>query len=147
MVALSVQPGQLPRQLRALRSRLGPQDLEASLLGHVIEVTGRMEKIEGTVDADDLRELHVRSFRVVPVVVPRAAEMPVIIQPVPPPAAPAPTYVPEKPVATSGTTPEPAPIPLPKTASSLPLLGALSLLTLVGALLLHLLGRRARHAD
>ena len=114
----------------------GARDLDESMLGKVIEVTGRMERIEGTVDADDLRELHVREFRPVPVVAPRAAEMPVIIEPV----APAPEVTPlplpeERPVATSGTTP--TPVALPDTASSLPLLGSLSFLSLVGALLLQ----------
>ena len=122
----------------------GKHDLGTSMLGHVIEVTGRMEKIEGTVDADDLRELHVRAFRPVPVVVPRAVEMPVIIEPIAP--APEPTPLPvERPVGTSGTTAAPAPTPvaLPDTASSLPLFGSLSLLSLVGALLLQRLRRRA----
>ena len=118
------------------------RDLGKDMLGHVIEVTGRMEKIEGTVDAKDLRELHVRAFRPVPVVVPKAAEMPVIIQPVAPAPEPTPTPLPtETPVATSGTAPEP--VALPKTASSLPLYGALSVLSLVAALLLHGLRRRS----
>ena len=117
------------------------RDLEASMLGHVIEVTGRMERIEGTVDANDLRELHVRGFREVPVVVPKPAEMPVIIEPVV--VAPEPTIPPlpeERPIATSGTTP--TPVALPDTASSLPLLGSLSLMSLVGALLLQYRRRR-----
>jgi hypothetical protein len=118
------------------------RDLDASLLGHVIEVTGRMEKIEGTVDAKDLRELHVRQFRAVPVVVPTAAEPPVIIEPVAaaPEAAALPQLPEERPVATSGTTP--TPVTLPDTASSLPLLGSLSILSFVGALLLQLRRRR-----
>jgi hypothetical protein len=112
------------------------RDLDESMLGKVIEVTGRMEKIEGTVDADDLRELHVREFRPVPVVAPRAAEMPVIIEPVAPTPEVRPLPLPEeRPVATSGTTP--TPVALPDTASSLPLLGSLSFLSLVGALLLQ----------
>lgn len=119
------------------------RDLGEGMLGHVIEVTGRMEKIEGTVDANDLRELHVRSYKPVPVVVPRAAEMPVIIEP-PPPAAEVPPLPTESPVGTSGTaaTPPPAPAALPETASLLPLAGSLSLLSLVGALLVHRLRRR-----
>jgi hypothetical protein len=111
------------------------------MLGHVIEVTGRLEKIEGTVDAKDLRELHVRAFHAVPVVVPRAAEMPTIIEPVAPAPAPEiPALPTEHPVATTGTTPTPA--ALPGTASSLPLFGALSLFSFVGALGLHLVGGR-----
>ena len=117
--------------------------LGEGMLNHVIEVTGRLEKLEGTTDAKDLREVHVRSFRPVPVVIPTPAAPPpeVRYMPAPQPQAAIPPLPADQPVATSGTVPTPA---LPKTASSLPLFGMLSLLSLSGALSLHLVGRRRR---
>jgi hypothetical protein len=117
--------------------------LGEGMLNHVIEVTGRLEKLEGTTDAKDLREVHVRSFRPVPVVIPTpAAPAPEVrYMPAPQPQAAIPPLPDEKPVATSGTAPIPA---LPKTASPLPLFGMISLLSLSGALSLHLVGRRRR---
>lgn len=115
--------------------------LGEGMLNHVIEVTGRLEKLEGTTDVRDLREVHVRSFRPVPVVIPTPAAPPpeVRYMPAPQPQAAIPP-LPERPVATSGTMPT----ELPKTASPLPLFGMLSLLSLTGALSLHLIGRRRR---
>jgi len=116
---------------------LGP-----GMLNHVIEVTGRLEKLEGTTDEKDLREVHVRTFKPVPVVIPTPAAPPPEVRylPAPQPQAAIPP-LPDQPVATSGTVPTEE---LPKTASSLPLMGLLSLLSLSGALSLHLVGRRRR---
>lgn len=110
-------------------------------LGRWVEVTGRLEPShEG-----DARELHVTSFRMLPVAIPTpAAPAPppeVRYMPAPQPQAAIPPLPAEQPVATSGTVPTPA---LPKTASSLPLFGLLSLLSLSGALSLHLVGGRRR---
>ena len=123
------------------------------MLNHIIEVTGRLEKLKGTTaastttadsttDARDLREVHVRSFRAVPVVIPTPAAPPPEMRymPAPQPQAAIPPLPDEKPVATSGTVPT----ELPKTASSLPLFGLVSLLSLSGALSLRLIGRRRR---
>jgi hypothetical protein len=132
------------------------------MLNHVIEVTGRLERLKSSsaasnttaastttadsaTDARELREVHVRSFRAVPVVIPTPAAPPEVRympapQPQPQPQAAIPPLPDEKPVATSGTMPT----DLPKTASSLPLFGMISLLSLSGALSLHLVGRRRR---
>jgi LPXTG-motif cell wall-anchored protein len=115
-----------------------------SMLGRYVEITGRLERIEGSDDPDDLRELHVRSFREVPVVPPRIVEAappsapPPVFEPQPPaPQAEAPAIPEQKPVATTGT----APAPLPKTASGSSLIGFLGLLSLAGALGLRLFHR------
>jgi hypothetical protein len=125
--------------------------LGEGMLNHLIEVTGRLEKLKGTTAAStttadsttdrDLREVHVKSFRPVPVVIPTPAAPPpeVRYMPAPQPQAAIPP-LPDQPVATSGTVPT----ELPKTTSSLPLFGLLSLLSLLGALSLRLIGRRRR---
>jgi LPXTG-motif cell wall-anchored protein len=119
-----------------------------SMLGRMVEISGRLERIEGSDDPDDLRELHVESFREVPVVPPRIVEAappsapPPVLEPQPPaPQAEAPAIAEEKPVATTGTAPAPAPAPLPKTASGSSLIGVLGLLSLAGALGLRLFHR------
>lgn len=93
------------------------------MVGRWIEVTGRLESLDKT----GLREVHVRSFRVVPVVTPTAEAAPIV----PPPEVAPPEPAPELPaVGTTGVA------ELPKTASSVPmtaLLGALALAA--GALL------------
>jgi len=129
----------------------GRHHLGEGMLNHLTEVTGRLEKLKGTTaatttadsttDARDLREVHVRSFRAVPVVIPTPAAPPEVrYMPAPQPQAAIPPLPDEKPVATTGSVPT----ELPKTASSLPLFGLLSLLSLAGALSLHLVGRRRR---
>jgi hypothetical protein len=111
--------------------------INRSMLGRWVEVNGRLEK-ETDADLTNLRELEVRSFRMVPVLPP-----PVIVEkavpapeprqqseqlPVTPPAEP-PI---EQPIGTTGVS-EPAP-PLPQTAGSLPMIGLLGLLSLAGGL-------------
>jgi LPXTG-motif cell wall-anchored protein len=116
--------------------KLGMNEL---LFGHVIEVNGRLER-ETSSNPDNMRELHVRSFRVVPVVPPRVASAPETpLRFEPEPIAPAPAApIEEKPVATAGV------IQLPNTASSLPAIGLLGMLTMVGGLALHLYRSRER---
>lgn len=89
-------------------------------------------KKETSTDPTNLRELDVKSFRVVPVVRPVAEAIP---EPAPllEPTPVAPAHAEEVPVATTGTV-EPT---LPKTAGSLPALGLLGLLSLAGGLALH----------
>ena len=104
--------------------------INQSMLGHLIEVNGKLEKEEDD-NLANLRELKIRSFRVLPVVPPRA-EAPAPVQQrseyTPPPAE---TIVIEEvePVGTTGV--EPA---LPKTASPLHLMGLLGMLSLAGGL-------------
>ena len=107
--------------------------INGSMLGMWIEINGRLEK-ETDDNPENLRELKVRSFRIVPVVPPQAVQ--VIEQPAPvaqeqPAPAPAPS-VPE-PVATTGTVDT----TLPKTAGPLPAIGLLGLLGLTGGLMLR----------
>jgi len=122
----------------------GDRHLGEGMLNHLIEVTGRLEKLDAsaTTTDRDLREVHVKSFRPVPVVIPTPAAPPpeVRYMPAPQPRAAIPPLPDEKPVATTGTVPP----ELAKTASSLPLFGLLTLLSLSGALSLRLVGRRRR---
>jgi hypothetical protein len=99
--------------------------LNDSLLGMWVEIEGRLEK-ETSDDPDNYREIQMRSFRVVPVVQPRIAE----VLPAPPAPEPIPPPVP---VATTGIE-EPR---LPQTAGELPAIGLLGLLGLTGALMLR----------
>ena len=96
-----------------------------ALIGRWIEIYGKLEK-ETSTDPDNYRELDVKSFRLVPVVRPRAEAVPT---PLPPfEQRPEPLARPEEtPVATTGTA------VLPKTAGSLPVVGLLGLLSLAGA--------------
>jgi hypothetical protein len=112
--------------------------LNQSLIGRWIEVDGTLEK-ETHITPHNQRELRVKSFRMVPVVPPReAAAAPAPAPQLEQPAAPTssdttPTTVEERPVATTGEVP-PA---LPKTASPIPLIGLLGLLSLAGGLALR----------
>ena len=106
-----------------------------SMIGRWIEIYGKLER-ETSADPTNLRELDVKSFRMVPVVRPRAEAAPAPPlqfeqQPyIPAPAAPSE----ETPVGTTGTV-EPT---LPKTATFLPAMGFLGLLSLAGGLALLL---------
>ena len=100
--------------------------INASLLGRWIEISGRLEK-EGSTDPNNLRELSVRSFRLLPVVPPQRVEA----------APPAPVAIPR----VEPPAPEPAPVattaiaePLPRTASPLAMIGLFGLLSLAGGL-------------
>ena len=114
--------------------------MNESMLGRWIEVSGRLEK-EESVDPENLREYYVRSFRMMPVIPP------------PPPraeAAPAPApqvqYRPEPvtPPATTARVEEVEIVTLPRTASPLPAIGLLGLLSLGGGLVLRLFGSHER---
>jgi hypothetical protein len=100
-----------------------------AMLGRWIEINGRLEK-ETSDDPDNLRELYVRSFRILPVVPPRASVAPSpTVEPAPPvyeqqPIAQAPPETPA-PIATTGES-------LPQTASYVPASGLLGLLSLAG---------------
>jgi hypothetical protein len=105
-------------------------------LGHWVEIRGRLER-ETDQNPDNLRELDVLAFRLIPVVAPRAAAPAPAPAPAPA-AAPAPAPAPA-PVA-AAPAPAPAPEPpraLPRTASPLPLVGLAGMLLLAGGLALR----------
>jgi hypothetical protein len=122
--------------------------LDKSMVGRWLQVTGRVGKGYDE-HPNRIRKLDISSAMFVPVVPPRAAE--VIIMPPPvaraEPVAPvvpqmAPRMEPQ-PVATTGTRRR----VLPKTASSLPLVGLIGLMSLAGGLTLHVFGRRRLGRD
>lgn len=100
--------------------------INETLVGRWIEISGRLER-ETSSNPENLRELSVRSFRLIPVVPQRAEAAPA---PVPAPAAESPVPSPAlpAPVATSGIQE-----PLPKTASPLAVIGLLGLLSVAGS--------------
>jgi LPXTG-motif cell wall-anchored protein len=115
--------------------------LNEAYLGRWMIIDGRLESQH---KVHKLREIHVKSFRPVPVVVPPPPVAEVVIPPpviierlAPSPQAAAPV---QEPVATTGT----ADRVLPKTATSLPLVGLIGLVSLVGGLAFHLFNRRAQ---
>jgi LPXTG-motif cell wall-anchored protein len=113
--------------------------LDKSMVGRTLQVTGRVGKAYDE-HPNRIRKLDISSAMFVPVVPPRAAE--VIITPAPfqpaPVAPAAPPMVQQQPVGTTGTVRT----ELPKTATSLPLVGLIGLLSLAGGLTLHLFSRR-----
>lgn len=100
--------------------------INETLVGRWIEISGRLER-ETSDNPENLREMSVRSFRLIPVVPQRAEAAPA---PLPAPAAEAPIPAPElpAPVATSGIQE-----PLPRTASPLAMIGLLGLLSVAGS--------------
>jgi LPXTG-motif cell wall-anchored protein len=104
--------------------------------GRWVEIHGRLE---GNHRSDAVREVHVKWFRMVPVV------PPAVVAEAAPPRAPvieAPVIVPEAfptpaPVATTGERQE-----LPKTGTSLPLLELIGVLSLFAAFSLFVISRR-----
>jgi hypothetical protein len=107
--------------------------INQTLIGRWIEISGRLER-ETSNDPNNLREMSVRSFRVVPVV-PRQVEF------TPPPAPRADVFAPPAPAAAAPTAIEE---PLPTTASPLALLGLLGLLSLAGGIGVNFYRARAR---
>jgi len=107
--------------------------LNEAMLNRWVEVTGRLEK-ETSDDPTNLRELEIESFRMVPVV-PRQAEAAPVTSHQPPIAEriPEPAPMPQAPteVGTSGR------VELPRTASDLPTIALIGLLSLAGAFGLH----------
>jgi len=112
-----------------------------ALLGRWVEIGGRLEK-ETSKNPDNLRELDVKSFKPVPVVVPRAATA---AAPTTPPRAAAsastsPPPVPSSP-APEATTASAAPAQsgqsLPHTASNRPAIGLAALLALAVGFMLR----------
>jgi hypothetical protein len=121
--------------------------LEAVNLGQWIEVTGDLRKMRKD---ENFQDLHVTSFRPVPVVAPPVAHAmpapePPRAMPAPQPApiaeAPAPAPAPA-PVATTGVV-EKKTHKLPHTASTLPLTALLSVVALAAGLALRVSRRQA----
>jgi|EndMetStandDraft_5_1072996.scaffolds.fasta_scaffold21378_3 hypothetical protein len=119
----------------ALDLKDGPQNgLSDAMLGRWVEVIGELEK-ETSQDPDNLRELDVRGAKLIPVVPPQRTAAP--------PSAPEPRATPSPAPVVAAAAPPPvelAPKPraLPKTASAVPMIGMLGLLSLGGALALRL---------
>jgi hypothetical protein len=111
-------------------------------LGRWVEITGRLER-ETDKDPDNLRELDVATFKLVPVVIPT----PPAAAPAPAPRAAAPAPAPA-PRAAEPMAPAPAPTPepkkLPKTASQFPAIGLAGLLSLSAGLMLRSFRLRQR---
>ena len=110
--------------------------INSGLVGNWVEVNGRLER-EGSSDPSNLREMKVRSFRVIPVVPPQRAEA----IPAPVFEAPAPAPVP---VPTTGVAPTAIEEPLPRTASPLAMIGLLGLLSVAGSVGLRYYRSRVR---
>jgi hypothetical protein len=120
-------------ELDDVHTNVHKHHLDRAKVGRWIEVTGRLEKA----GHQALREVHVNSYRIVPVV-PRVAEAaPVFEPPIAPSAIPQETPV-EQPVATTGVA-EPE---LPKTASPVPLIAVFGFLALAAGLALRIRGYR-----
>jgi len=122
-----------------VRDDLKKNGLTKTMLGRFVTVSGTMGD-EYPNHPDRLRKLNVEAVSIPPVTPPIVAVIKetetIMPAPVAPPAAaPAPI---EQPVGTTGTFRE----ALPKTASSLPLVGLIGLVSLAGGLTLHLFGRR-----
>jgi LPXTG-motif cell wall-anchored protein len=122
-------------ELDDVHTNVHKHHLDRSKVGRWIEVTGRLEKAGNQA----LREVHVETYREVPVARPvvATAEPRYVPAPVPPAVhAPLPS-VETTAVATSGVSEE-----LPKTASSMPSVALLGLFALAGGFALRLIGRR-----
>jgi hypothetical protein len=127
-----------------LRDDVKKSGLNKTMLGRYVQVSGTMGD-EYPKHPDRLRKLNVESAAIPPVVPPPVAvvrETETIVQPAPvapPPAAmPAPAPI-QQPVGTTGTVRK----HLPRTASSLPLVGLIGLMSLGAGLTLHLFGRQS----
>ena len=117
-------------ELDDVHTNVHEHHLDRSQVGRWIEISGRLEKA----GHQALREVHVDTFRIVPVVSTRAAEpAPApMAEPIQPPPAPVtPPVLKTTPTGTVGTE-------LPHTASSLPLIGLIGVLALAGGLALRM---------
>ena len=114
----------------------GEHGINPSMLGHWVEINGKLER-ETDDDLTNLREITVRSFRLIPVLPPPVLSTRTEPRPEPrqqaaaEPAAPAAAAPVEEPIGTSGQA-------LPQTASMLPVFGMLGLLSLAGGFGLRL---------
>ena len=111
-----------------------------AMVGRWVEIKGRLES-ETSKNPDNLRELDVRSARVIPVVVPPAPAATSARAEAPAPAAAAERR--PSPAPAAAPAPE-APRTLPKTASPLPAIGLAGLLSFAGSLVLRSFRLRRR---
>ena len=108
--------------------------LDGAFAGHWMEISGRLESQHG--EEHKVREIHVKSFKPVPVVPPPVVVDATLTPFEPKVETPVPSPIPEQPVATAGVRTE-----LPKTATSLPLFGLIGFVSLCAGFGVHLLNR------
>jgi hypothetical protein len=108
--------------------------IDDSMLGRWIEVTGKLEK-ETSSNPDNLREMYIDSFRMVPVIPRRAEAAPAIESPRQAEQQPAETMARVEESAVEASAAFRA---LPNTATPLPAIGLLGLLSLGAGLVLRL---------
>jgi len=126
---------------------MGQVGLNEAFVGRWMEISGRLESQHRV---HKVREIHVKSFRPVPVVVPP----PAVAMIAPAPEAPPAVEVPPAPqIAENNWTPPPMPTPapvgtsghrksLPKTATNVPFFGLIGFLSIAAGFTLHLFNRR-----
>ena len=128
-----------------MRDDLKKNGLDRTMIGRFVTVSGTMGD-EYPKHPDRLRKLKVESVSIPPVTPPAVAVVtPVAPAPMPPavaaaPPAPAPIII-EQPVGTTGVMKKRH--HLPKTATTLPLVGLLGFVSLLSGLTLHVFGRRS----
>ena len=121
-------------ELDDIHANVHKHHLDASKVGHWVEITGRLNKAKH----QTLREVDVRSYRLIPVEAPRVA----LAEPTPAPPTqyqpftPAPAPVPR--AAAPRAEEIKAPAQLPQTASPLPLVALIGIVSLAGGLALRL---------
>jgi len=132
-------------QMVKLQDLHGPR-LGSAQMGRWLTIYGRLESNNRK---DGLREIHVKSFSLVPVVIPPPAVAVITPAPEPAPAVETPPPAPQVAEAAPAPMPEPAPVAtsgvrkhLPKTATSVPFFGLIGFLSIAGGLMLHLFTKR-----
>jgi hypothetical protein len=124
-----------------LRDDLKKNGLNKTMIGRFVTVSGTMGD-EYPKHPDRLRKLKVESVSIPPITPPVVAQVtrePVMPAAEPPAVAPAPII--EQPVGTTGVMMKRK--HLPKTASTLPLVGFIGLMSLLSGLTLHVFGQRS----
>jgi hypothetical protein len=125
-----------------MRDDLKKNGLDRTMIGRFVTVSGTMGD-EYPKHPDRLRKLKVESVSIPPVTPPVVAQItrePVMPAPAPPAVAPAPAPIIEAPVATTGVMKKRH--HLPKTATTLPLVGFIGFVSLLSGLTLHVFGQR-----
>ena len=126
-----------------MRDDLKKNGLDKTMIGRYVTVSGTMGD-EYPKHPDRLRKLKVESVSIPPVTPPVVARVaPAPVMPPPPAVAPAPEPAPiiEQPTGTTGVMKKRH--HLPKTATTLPLVGLLGFMSLLSGLTLHVFGQRS----